>query len=318
MITLEFLYVLMGLLAGGVALVNAADRSNPRRRNNALFWGIYATTFLAGSRLPDLVNGVLVLAMVAVAGFGKLGQGSADATTHEARQASARRWGNLLFVPALVIPALTLLGTLTLKHVRVGGVPLVDPRQVTLISLGLATLAALAAGMLMLRPPLLTPVREARRLLDTVGWAAVLPQMLAALGALFALAGVGRAVSTLAVRYIPLGTGLAAVVTYTVGMALFTMLMGNAFAAFPVMTAGIGLPLIVQRFGGDPAVMAAIGMLSGFCGTLMTPMAANFNVVPAALLELPDRNAVIKAQWPTAAILLGVNTVLMYVLVFRG
>ena len=42
--------------------------------------------------------------------------------------------------------------------------------------------------------------------------------------------------------------------------------------------------------------MAAIGMLSGFCGTLMTPMAANFNIVPAALLELADRNAVIKAQ----------------------
>lgn len=31
-------------------------------------------------------------------------------------------------------------------------------------------------------------------------------------------------------------------------------------------------------------------MLSGFCGTLMTPMAANFNIVPAALLELSDRN----------------------------
>ena len=74
-------------------------------------------------------------------------------------------------------------------------------------------------------------------------------------------------------------------------MALFTIIMGNAFAAFPVMTAGIGLPLIVTKFGGDPAIMAAIGMLSGFCGTLMTPMAANFNIVPAALLELPDENA---------------------------
>jgi uncharacterized membrane protein len=57
-------------------------------------------------------------------------------------------------------------------------------------------------------------------------------------------------------------------------------------------------------------------MLSGFCGTLVTPMAANFNIVPAALLELTDRNAVIKAQLPTAAILLIANTVLMYVFVF--
>ena len=99
-------------------------------------------------------------------------------------------------------------------------------------------------------------------------------------------------------------------------MALFTAIMGNAFAAFPVMTAGIGLPLIVMRFGGDPVIMSAIGMLSGFCGTLMTPMAANFNLVPVALLGLQDRYAVIKAQLPTAITLLIVNTVLMYVFVF--
>jgi uncharacterized membrane protein len=100
-------------------------------------------------------------------------------------------------------------------------------------------------------------------------------------------------------------------------MALFTVIMGNAFAAFPVMTAAIGLPLIVGRFGGDPVVMSALGMLSGFCGTLMTPMAANFNIVPAALLELPDRNAVIKAQIPTAILMLAANTALMAVFVFR-
>ena len=64
--------------------------------------------------------------------------------------------------------------------------------------------------------------------------------------------------------------------------------------------------------------MAAIGMLSGFCGTLMTPMAANFNVVPASLLELPDRdapfNGVIRAQVPTALLLLVANTLFMYFL----
>jgi uncharacterized membrane protein len=100
-------------------------------------------------------------------------------------------------------------------------------------------------------------------------------------------------------------------------MALFTAIMGNAFAAFPVMTAGIGLPLIVMKFGGNPAIMSAIGMLSGFCGTLTTPMVANFNLVPAALLGLEDRYAVIKAQIPTAIVVLLVNTVLMYALVFR-
>ncbi|MGF6934065.1 putative membrane protein [Paraburkholderia sp. UCT70] len=137
-------------------------------------------------------------------------------------------------------------------------------------------------------------------------------------------------VGTLTLKYAPfvetknvtlislvLGALFAVVAAYTFAMAIFTMIMGNAFAAFPVMTAGIGLPLIVHQFNGNPAILGAIGMLSGFCGTLMTPMAANFNIVPAALLELKDQNGVIQAQWPTALLLLIVNTILLYAFVFR-
>jgi uncharacterized membrane protein len=92
--------------------------------------------------------------------------------------------------------------------------------------------------------------------------------------------------------------------------------MGNAFAAFPVLTAGVGIPLLMQHFHGDPAIVSAIGMLAGFSGTLMTPLAANFNIVPAALLELKNRNGVIIAQIPTALMMLAINTALMYVLAF--
>ncbi len=317
MITLEHVYWLTGLMMAGVAVVNWRDRSNVRRFNNTAFWGVYAITFLAGSHLPDLANGFLVIAMVLVASIRGLGQGDKESTTRDEREESARRWGNKLFVPALAIPLVTVVGTVLFKRITIDGTPVVDLKQVTVISLAIATVLALVLGMIMLRPPLLAPIKEARRLLDAVGWAAVLPQMLAALGALFAIAGVGNVVSGLAQRWIPLDNPFVVVTTYALGMAAFTMIMGNAFAAFPVMTAGIGLPLIVQKFGGDPAVMAAIGMLSGFCGTLMTPMAANFNIVPTALLELPDENAVIKVQIPTALMLLGANILLMNFLVFR-
>ena len=317
MITLEHIYWLTGLMMAGVAIVNARDKTNPRRFNNTAFWGIYAITFLAGSRLPDIVSGFLVIAMVLVASIRSLGQGKKEGATREELEASARRWGNRLFIPALTIPLVTVLGTFIFKKITLNGSLLVDVKQVTVISLAIATLIALGVGMAMLRPPLLAPLKEARRLLDAVGWAAVLPQMLAALGALFAIAGVGNVVTGLAERWIPLDNAFVVVVTYAIGMAVFTMIMGNAFAAFPVMTAGIGLPLIVTRFGGDPTIMAAIGMLSGFCGTLMTPMAANFNIVPTALLELPDENAVIKVQIPTALMLLAANILLMYFLVFR-
>jgi uncharacterized membrane protein len=317
MITLEFVYVLMGVMMAGVAIVNLRDRSSKKRYNNASFWGMYAVTFIAGSRLPSFVSGLLVIGMVVIAAIGKLGGAPPERTTRADREASAAKWGNRLFIPALTIPAVTLLGTLTLKNMHVNGVPLVDGKQVTLISLGFSTVVALAIGMAMLRPPARAPIIEARRLMDSVSWAAVLPQMLAALGAMFALAGVGPIVAGILERWIPLDTAFVVVVTYTVGMALFTSIMGNAFAAFPVMTAGIGLPLIVHRFGGDVVIMAAVGMLSGFCGTLMTPMAANFNIVPTALLELPDQNAVIKVQIPTAIMLLAANTAIMYLFVFR-
>lgn len=306
----------MGALAGGVAIVNLADRGHAKRFGNAIFWALWAVTFLFGSYLPDIANGVIVVAMVAIAALRGLGGGSAGASEAE-RAASAARWGNRLFLPALLVPALTLAGTLTLKGVRIGSVALVDPKQVTLVSLAFATIVALITALAMLRPKIETPIVEARRLLDTVGWAAVLPQMLAALGAVFAAAGVGQVIATLATKWIPLDHAVVAVVTYTVGMWLFTIVMGNAFAAFPVMTAGIGLPLIVGRFGGDPVVMAALGMLSGYCGTLMTPMAANYNIVPAALLELRDQNGVIRVQIPTGLALLVVNTVLMSLFVFR-
>ena len=316
MITLEHIYWLTGLMMAGVSIVNWRDRSNRRRFNNTAFWGVYALTFLFGSWLPDLVSGFLVIAMVLVASIRGLGQG-VDSASAEEREESARHLGNKLFIPALMIPVITVAGTLGFKHITFNGIPLVDVKQVTVISLAIATLVALATGMILLRPPISAPISEARRLLDAVGWAAVLPQMLAALGALFALAGVGNVVAGLAQRWIPLDTPFVVVVTYALGMALFTMIMGNAFAAFPVMTAGIGLPLIVHKFGGDPTIMAAIGMLSGFCGTLMTPMAANFNIVPTALLELPDENAVIKVQIPTALLLLAANILLMNFLVFR-
>ena len=153
--------------------------------------------------------------------------------------------------------------------------------------------------------------------MDDIGWAAVLPQMLASLGAVFALAGVGDVVGGLVGGAIPAGSVLGATIAYGLGMALFTMVMGNAFAAFPVMFAALGLPLLIRENGGDPAGVAALGMLAGFCGTLVTPMAANFNIVPAALLELPSRWGVIRVAAPTAAAMLAVNLLLLWGLAFR-
>jgi uncharacterized membrane protein len=275
---------------------------------------------LFGSWLGGLGNGLLVLALVALGGLKTLGVGQPSTTTLEERRESATRRRNALFIPALIVPLIAVGGTLAAKHTDVGAW-LISSTQTTLIALGLGCILALVAAMAWLRPPVMAPVQEGRRLMDSIGWAALLPQMLASLGAVFLAADVGGVVGELVTRAVPMSSPLLAVAAYCLGMALFTIIMGNAFAAFPVMTAAIGLPFVVGQFGGDPAIVCAIGMLAGFCGTLMTPMAANFNVVPANLLELPDRNSalngVIRAQLPTAVILLGVNMALMYFLAFR-
>jgi uncharacterized membrane protein len=315
MITLEHVYFLTGAMFAVFALGRALDRRSARRWRSAAFWGTYALSFLAGSYLPDLLNGMILIVLVVLAASGLAA--ADDAAPVAERREAARRNGNRLFVPALAIPVVVLLLTVSAKHLHIGNAALVDPAHTTLVALAIAVLVALALGCALLRVPLLAPLREGRRLMEAVGWAAVLPQTLASLGALFAAAGVGRVVGALVTQAIPMTNGFIAVVTYTLGMAMFTVIMGNAFAAFPVMTAGIGLPLIVGRFGGDPVIMSAVGMLSGFCGTLMTPMAANFNIVPAALLELPDRDGVIKVQIPSAVLLLAANTALMAAFVFR-
>lgn len=307
MIGLPFVYTLAGLTFLAFAVLSLRDASNAKRWGNAAFWGLLALSMLAGDRLGDFGNGLLVLALVAIAGSGQLGRGTGG-TAAEVRARRAELHGNRLFLLALVIPATALIGTFGFDYLP----GLVNPKQVTLVSLALGALLALAIGLAWLRPHPAAPLQEGRRLMDSVGWAAILPQMLASLGAVFALAGVGDVVGQLMAGVIPEGSLIGAVIAFALGMALFTMVMGNAFAAFPVMAAAIAVPVLIRQYGGDPAVICAIGMLAGFCGTLMTPMAANFNMVPAALLELQDRNAVVKAQIGTALPLLVINTLFIW------
>lgn len=309
MITYEWLY----MLAGAAFAIWAALSAKDGRWGNAAFWALLAASFVFGSHLSDLANGVLVLALVAIAAFGGLKRSDPPTTTPEERRTHAARLGNRIFLPALVVPLTAVAGTLLYNYTPLGQTGLFEARRETLILFGIGVLAALAGAIAWLRPPLMAPAEEGRRLIDSIGWAAILPQMLAALGAVFALAGVGDIIGGVARGVIPEGSVFLTVVVFAAGMALFTIIMGNAFAAFPVMATAIGIPLLIQTYGGNPAVIGAVGMLAGFCGTLLTPMAANYNIVPAALLELKDQNAVIRQQVGTAVPLWAVNVLIIYI-----
>ncbi|TWI54812.1 putative membrane protein [Pseudomonas duriflava] len=313
-LSIQYLYWLAGAILAITALMTFTDKNHPKRWTTGLFWALFSLVFLIADLLPPVWVGIGVLLMALIAGTGGVGLGRHGELPPKKRQASAQRLRNKLFIPALAIPLVTVIGSVIVKDAHIGGVPLLDPKNVTFVSLGVGCLVALALACWLTRDTPMQSMRESRRLTEALGWALVLPQMLAMLGLLFNDAGVGKAVAHLTTAYINMDYRLVAVTVYVVGMALFTVVMGNGFAAFPVMTGGVGVPILVGVYDANPAVMAAIGMFSGYCGTLMTPMAANFNIVPAALLNLPDKNSVIKAQIPTALALLLVNIVLLYVL----
>ncbi len=313
-LTVELFYVLIGaifaFMAGRTAL-------HGRRWGSALFWGLLAVTYLFGKVLPPALVGYLVLGMVALAALGRVQRAEERGPTREERMASAERLQNRLFWPALLVPFTAVVGTVVIGHLSAAYTGWIEMKQLTLIVLGIGALLAIAVAMRTTGSKLHTPAVEGSRLLQAIGWALILPQMLAALGGIFAQAGVGEVVADLVARALPTEIPFVAVAAYCLGMLLFTMCLGNAFAAFAVITGGIGLPLIVQQHHGNVAIMAAIGMLSGYCGTLMTPMAVNFNIVPAMLLDLKDRNAVVKAQVPIGLAIFAANVLIMYFCVYR-
>lgn len=309
MLNATSLYPLLGCLLGVVALLIATDPKHPSRLPSASFWALYGVMFLAGDYVPAELVGVGVLLMAFIAGFGVL---KAKPTT-ETTVASTPR--NAIFGPALALPGLTLLAMAVVAYwPALHG--LIDPAAVTLICLAFACVVGLLWALILTKETPLQAARESQRLLEAMGFAVILPQLLAVLGLVFNQTGVGQLIAALTQELTFLQHKAAVVVLYCTAMALFTIIMGNAFAAFPVITAGIGIPLLMIHHQANPAVVAAIGMFCGYCGTLMTPMAANFNLVPALLLNLRDQHAVIKAQLPTAASLLLVNMALMYWLAF--
>ncbi|KGT90401.1 membrane protein [Erwinia typographi] len=324
----QYLFWLAGVILLVVAVMSWRDKANPRRITTGLFWALYGLVFfvgdwtvaLVGAHSLHMVTGAMVVVMALIAGLGGVKLGSYHQRTSEQREESAKRLGNRLFLPALAIPVVTVIGVLLINNIPGLQQGLFGSGNtstlVTLFSMMLGCIVGWLIALKMTHEGPAQSVQEARRLLDAIGWAFILPQILATLGLLFTSAGVGTAISHLTEAWLAVDNRFIAVVTYTLGMALLTMVMGNAFAAFPIVTAGIGIPILVLQHHGNPAVMAAIGMFSGYCGTLMTPMAANFNIVPAKLLELPDRNAVIKVQVPTGVLLLIANTFLLYFLMF--
>lgn len=318
----EIIYALCGAVSISTAIRGLKNKNAPI--GTFAFWMILGLMFMFGGYLirnweyGKLTIGILLLVLGVLALTKQVQMGEFPVASEEERQAHANRIGSWIFMPAIVLAVtamflsmIKLPYTVIEEGVEVGKTFVFSGA----FSVGVASLLALFVGWLITRAKGEQINRDSNRLLMQVGTASLLPQLLGALGALFTKAGVGDVVTNLISGIVPEGNIVIGVILYCVGMVVFTMIMGNAFAAFTVITIGIGVPFVMAQ-GGNPAVVGALGMTCGFCGTLMTPMAANFNIVPTAVLETKNNMSVIKAQVPMALALIVVHIVLMLVLAF--
>ena len=293
--SLETVYAMTGLLLlifGGLAWRDGAGSGRARRVGRGLFWTLLGLIFIFGGQLPHWVTGLLVLAMVAIDGLGLVGRLEAE------RGAAVASRGGKIFWPVLAIPLVTILVALLFRWLGM------DANRGALVGLGFGALVAMLMALVVtdgVRPAgLRIMLNEGRRLNEAMGAVNILPQLLASLGVIFTVAKVGDLIAAGVRQLVPGNQLFLLVLANCLGMALFTIVMGNSFAAFPVIASGVLAPLLIRPFGVDPALAAIITLTAGSSGTLMTPMAANFNIVPAALLNLRDQYGVIRFQFPLA------------------
>ena len=285
-----------------VSVFTLKDKNHKTRIGTALFWGIVSAIFIFGKLLPPAVVGTLIIVIAILSALKQINIGTLKQLDTTFAQLKADKLGLKIFIPSL---AIAFVAMAIAQFTKLSGT----------VAIGIAAVVALLLTFAFTKAKPIEYIEDTNRMFQSVGVFAILPQLLASLGALFTAAGVGDVISNIISGVIPDGNRLAGVIAYCVGMALFTAIMGNGFAAFSVITVGIGVPFVFAQ-GGDPIVCSALALTSGFCGTLLTPMAANFNMLPAVLLEMKDKNLVIKAQAPFAIALLTIHILLMYFLGF--
>ena len=301
---MEVIYIIIGLLCINCGVKNLKDKENSEPVGTFIFWAVLGVVIALGRWLPALVSGILVVVMCLPAIFKKVKKGAVNAATKAETEAAYEKIGMKIFAPTLSIGVLAVICA------------------ITGMGIGLSALNGVAIGVLVSIILLMimnkenkpsTFLNDSERMLSTVGPLSMLPMLLACLGTVFTKAGVGDVISDIVSHIVPEGNVNAGIVVYAIGMMLFTMIMGNAYAAITVMTVGIGYPFVLAH-GANPVVIGMLALTCGFCGTLCTPMAANFNTVPVALLDMKKPMGVIKNQVPVAIIMMVVQIVMMILL----
>lgn len=315
----EFIYMLCGIVCFLTAH-RSFTRKNKNKFTSGVFWIILGICFAFGGLIiknftnGGIIVGIMLVIMGIISIFNKVTPSEFEEVSDQIKENNAKKVGFKIFIPALVMG----ISAMILSQLKSFNIVLASGEVFALSSaqtLAISSILALVCGWIIARPKVNETIDDTTKMVMQVGVSSLLPQLLGGLGVVFTSAGVGVLIGNIATGIISDAGRLAGVVAYVVGMVVFTMIMGNAFAAFTVITLGIGIPFVINN-GANPAVVASLGMTAGYCGTLITPMAANFNIVPAAVLETKNKYTVIKAQLPVALAMVIVHIVLMMVLAY--
>ncbi|NMM62303.1 DUF979 domain-containing protein [Clostridium sp. P21] len=301
-ILLEIFCILSGVMMIVTAYYVSIDKKHPTRIGTTAFWALLGIVFMGGTYMPNELTGGLILIMGILTALKQVNIGKLLEPTEEFKENQSKKIGSKIFVPSVI---LAVAAFVVAQYTKLGGE----------VAIGISALVAIIFTIIITKSPLKNVIVDGDRMMQQVGPSNILPQLLAALGTVFTTAGVGQVISQGISTVMPKGNILLGVIVYCISMAIFTIIMGNAFAAFAVITAGVGIPFVFSQ-GANPAIASALALTAGYCGTLMTPMAANFNVVPAALLETKSKNRIIITQLPVAILLLIIHIILMYKLAF--
>lgn len=294
---LEIIYVLIGLQFFYTAYRVARSEDNEKKITTVIFWIILGVLFAFGKLIPSIISGILVVIIGIISLMNGIMVKCAVINDQRVEVEGSDKLGNKIFIPVIVMAILAII------------LAKLIPDSSSSV-LGFTAIVAIIIVMIMTKSSVKDMMKQSDRMVQQVGAVAILPQLLAALGAIFAAAGVGDVIASIIGGMIPIVNPWTGSIAYVLGMVIFTAIMGNAFAAFTVITAGIGVPFVIAQ-GADPAIAAAIAMTAGYCGTLLTPMAGNFNVLPVGLLEMKDRNGVIKEQTLFSIIMIIAHILLM-------
>lgn len=300
---LSVVWIIVGLIAIYAGIKNLLDKENPSRIGTAVFWCSFGIVCAFGDWLPAKVSGILVIVMCMPPIFKRVKVGKVNAPEKSHTEKQYKKIGMKIFVPALTVAVFSLVFALFTNISSMIGIT---------IGTFVAVIILMAYSPKENKPQVF--MQDSERFLSLMGPLCMLPQLLGCLGGIFTQAGVGEVIANLVEKVVPKGNMNVGIIVFAIGMALFTMIMGNAFAAITVMTVGIGGPFVLS-YGADPVTIGMLALTCGYCGTLCTPMAANFNIVPVAILNMKDRWGVIKNQVLVAVIMLTVQ--ICYMILFK-